>query len=278
MACAYCVSRQQIVDFQQLHIGDHVEFGRASVIKTFLSSLDLCPSTLEHLRFGYLYFHHAIITEINHSKRKIKLVEFTTVETSLTTFLRSLRKATITESVMNFDDNHRDMNMFLVIHKNRGYDPPRPQEIVRNARRLLQEAKSERYNLLINNCEHLANLCVTEHRVSLQILQIKNDTHQVLQKLLKARPSWFRKLVGTISRKLLFLMMKLESMFKSFKNQTLMTVYENIKRFIGKWMAGSSMIAVTFLAVDIYQFYAACKDDGICENCFDSWLYKMFWR
>ena len=96
MACAYCVSRQPILDLQQLHIGDHIEFGRASVIKTFLSSLDLCPSTREHLRFGYLYFHHAIITETNHSERKIKFVEFTSVKTSLTTFLRSLRKATIT--------------------------------------------------------------------------------------------------------------------------------------------------------------------------------------
>ena len=278
MACAYCVQRQPIVNLHQLRIGDHIEFGRISAIKTFLRGIDLCPSITKHLRFGYLYFHHAIVIEINHIERKIKFVEFASEESSLPKFLRSLRKPVIMEGVMNFGDNDQDMDMFLVIHKNRGNNPPSPQEIVKNARRLLQEVKSERYNLMFNNCEHLANMCVTQHRVSLQILQVRESTERLLQRIITNRPSWFKKLEGTLSRKLISLLKKLETVLKSMKSQKLFSAYENIKRFTGKWMACTLAIAVTFLALDIYQFYSACKDNGLCDHCFKRWVAKIVGR
>ena len=162
MACAFCVKRQPIDDLQQLHIGDHIAYGRFGFIKAFLCTF--CEIPLN--RDKYLYFHHAIVTEIDHINRKIKLVEFTSVGMSLLNICRSLRKGNITEREVNFDDSQVGMNMFLVIHKQRGLNPPNPQEIVRNARRLLQGAQNERYNLLAYNCEHLANMCVTKHRVS----------------------------------------------------------------------------------------------------------------
>lgn len=46
-----------------------------------------------------------------------------------------------------------DLNL---IGENYGSD-----EIVKNALGLLQKARSEKYNLFFNNCEYLANLCVT---------------------------------------------------------------------------------------------------------------------
>lgn len=156
MACAYCVHRELISDLQQLRIGDHVEFGRINVIKTFLKRLNVCPSITKHLRFGYIYFHHAVVTEINQDERWIKFVEFSSGETSLASYLISCRKATIKERIMGFDDKQK--HLFRVIHKNIGPNPPNPHDVVKNAQRLLQEAESNHYNLLSNNCEHLANL------------------------------------------------------------------------------------------------------------------------
>lgn len=62
---------------------------------------------------------------------------------------------------MNFHDLYDDLDIFLEIHKNKGQHPPSPHEIVKNALGLLQKARSEKYNLFFNNCEYLANLCVT---------------------------------------------------------------------------------------------------------------------
>ena len=51
-----------------------------------------------------MYFHHAIVTEINQDERWIKFLEFSSGETSLASYLISLRKAVIKERIMGFDD------------------------------------------------------------------------------------------------------------------------------------------------------------------------------
>lgn len=158
MSCSSCVQRQPVVDLRQLHRGDHIEFGRINFIKPFLRKL---VSGTEHIRFGYLYFHHAIVTEVNHVGQYIKLVEFGSNGKSLSSYLKSQQKSIVRESQMNFHDLYDDLDIFLVIHKNKGQHPPNPHEIVKNALGLLQKARSEKYNLFFNNCEHLANLCVT---------------------------------------------------------------------------------------------------------------------
>lgn len=158
MSCSSCVQRQPVVDLRQLHRGDHIEFGRINFIKPFLRKL---VSGTEHIRFGYLYFHHAIVTEVNHVGQYIKLVEFGSNGKSLSSYLKSQQKAIVRESQMNFHDLYDDLDIFLVIHKNKGQHPPSLHEIVKNALGLLQKARSEKYNLFFNNCEYLANLCVT---------------------------------------------------------------------------------------------------------------------
>lgn len=270
MTCAYCVIKQPIVDLQQLHIGDHIAYGRLSYIKTFLGIL--CETPLH--RDEHLYFHHAVVTEVDHINRKIKLVEFASVELSLLNVCRYLRKGYIRERELSFDNNPREENMFLVIHKQRGLTPPNPQEIVKNARRLLQGAPNERYNLLTNNCEHLANLCVTKHRVSLQILQGKDDIETLLRRFLTKPPSWFKRLVGKLWKKLIYLMYKLEWLLKTIN--ILYSAYSNLRKFLGKWMACTFTIALIFLAIDIYQFYSACRENGLCEQCFHQWSVKLF--
>lgn len=275
MACAYCVHRELISDLQQLRIGDHVEFGRINVIKTFLKRLNVCPSITKHLRFGYIYFHHAVVTEINQDERWIKFVEFSSGETSLASYLISCRKATIKERIMGFDDKQK--HLFRVIHKKIGPNPPNPHDVVKNAQRLLQEAESNHYNLLSNNCEHLANLCVTQHSVSLQMLQVKDNTEILLQKILTKRPQWFKRLVAKLFRHLVFLMQKFEN--KLFlKSRGLFAAYAIMKRFIGKWMACTLLISVTFLALDLRQLHSANKDNGICDDCSFRWLSRILWR
>lgn len=277
MACASCVQRQPISDIQVLHVGDHIEFGKISAIKTFLHRLNMCPLIVQHLRLGYLNFHQAIVTEIDHKNRKIKFVEFTSREATLSTFLQSLRKAIIKEGEMSFDDNLRDIDMVIVIHHNKGSNPPRSHDVVKNARRLLQEAESGR-NLLISNCEHLANVCVTQQRVSLEILNVKYSTKEILRRILTIRPLWFKRLVAMMSRKLTTIVMKLETLLKSLNNKKLFAAYENIKRFIGKWMASALNTAVMFLAVDIYQFYSASKINSLYKYCFLRWVTRIILR
>lgn len=274
MACALCVKRQPIVDLEQLRNGDHIAYGRFGFIKAFLCTF--CEIPLN--RDEYLYFHHAIVTDIDHVNRKIKLVEFASVEMSLLNICRSLRKGNIREREVNFDDNQEGMNMFLVIHKQRGPNPPNPQEIVKNARRLLQEAQKERYNLLANNCEHLANMCVTKHRVSLQILQVRDDTERLLQRLLTNPPTWFKRLAGKLGEKLIYLTMKLENALDKPETKMLFSAYANLKRFFGKWMACTFTIALIFLAIDIHQFYSACRDKALCKKCFIQWSVKLLRR
>ena len=274
MACAYCVHSELISDLRQLRIGDHIEFGRINVIKTFLSGLNLCPSITKHLRFGYMYFHHAVVTEINQDERWIKFVEFSSGEKSFASYIKSLRKAIIQEGKMNFEDKQGDL--FRVIHKNIGPNPPNPHDIVKNAKRLLQEAESNHYNLLTYNCEHLANLCVTQHSVSLQMLQVEDTTGIFLQTILTK--SWFKRIVKKLSTTLLSLMKELENQLKFLKSKRLFAVYANIKRFIGKWSAGALMISVPFLALDLYNLYSASKGKGICDDCLRIWLFKMLWR
>lgn len=43
-------------------------------------------------------------------------------------------------------------------------------------------------------------------------------------------------------------------------------------------MACTFTIALIFLAIDIYQFYSACRDKGLCEQCFIQWSVKLFRR
>lgn len=266
MACAYCVERESVSDPQQLGIGDHIEFGRINPIKAYLNRRKLCPSITKHLRFGYMYFHHAIVTDINHQNRWIKIVEFSSAETSLASYLKSFRKAIIEERQMDFDDIQK--HLFRVKHKNIGLNPPNPHAVVQNAQRLLQEAEINHYNLLTYNCEHLANLCVTQHCVSLQMLQVEDTFEILLQRILTNRPSWLKTLIGYLSRKLISVRGGLKSkLFAAF-----------IECFIGKWMLCTFIICVTFLVLHLYQFYSANKDKGICDDCFYRWLSKILWR
>lgn len=275
MSCSFCVEKQRIVNIQQLHIGDHIEFGRICFFKTFLGKL--CPSIREDLQFGYLYYHHAIVTEVNHVQRKIRYVEFTSAESSLSEFLRSKRWVIIRESELSFDKNPTEQNMFLVIHLNRGPNPPNSQEIVRNARQILQ-AQNERYHLLTNNCEHLANLCVTKHRVSLQILRARNITRRIIERIFTNPPSWFKRILKYMSRKLAYFMIRFQKVLKSMRSQKMYTAYANLERFIKKWTVSTLFIIAVFLAIELYEYYYTYKDNKPCEFCVRKWITKLVFK
>lgn len=272
MACAVCVQRQPIKDLRQLHIGDHIEFGRFSIIKTLLNVV-IPEIDLERLHFGYFYFHHAIVSEINHAGQYIKLIEFAPKQSSQASYHKSQRKAVISERHINFSDIHGNMHAFLVIHTNIGQHPPTPRDIVKNARHLLQKAESERYNVLLNNCEHMANLCVTQRRISLQVRCV---TDGLISRLLRNRPLWFKMLLGTLWKKLLKLIAKIEKALE--KISKLHAIFDFVKRFLGKWLGCTFAITVVFMALQIFQFYSVWKDTNPCPQCFKAWVVKLIWQ
>lgn len=272
MACAFCVQRQPIKDLRQLHIGDHIEFGRTSIIKKLLKRI-VTEEDLGHLYYGYLFFHHAIVSEINHVGQYIKIIEFASNQNSQASYHKSQRKAVIRERQINFSDIHGNMHTFLVIHKNIGRYPPTPHEIVKNARYLLQKAESERYNILLNNCEHMANVCVTQRRVS---LQVRNATEGLISKLLRYRPSWFTKLLGTLWKRLFILIGKIEKALE--KVPKLHAIFAFVKRFLGKWLGCTFAITLVFMALQIFQFYSIWKETNPCSKCFEAWVVKLIWQ
>lgn len=260
MACAFCVRKQPVVDLRQLHIGDHIEFGRKSIIKPFLKKI---ISKTEHIRFGYLYFHHAIVTEINHVGQNIKFVEFGSNGTSLSSFLKSSRMAIIRESQMNFIDIYSDIDIFHVIHKNIGERPPTPHEIVKNARGLLKDAGKQRYNIFLNNCEHLANMCVTQRKVSLQIREI---TDELINTIFTDQPTWFKTVCGILWKQL-FKLMKFE------RNPA----FAFMKRYFGKWLGCNFAIAIIFMSLQVFKVYHTLKDQrhAFCSHCFKVWVVNL---
>lgn len=264
MACAFCVRKQPVLDLRQLHIGDHIEFGRKSIIKPFLKKIF---SETEHIRFGYLYFHHAIVTEINHVGQNIKFVEFGSNGTSLSSFLKSSRMAIIRESQMNFHDIYSGIDIFHVIHKNIGEHPPTPHEIVKNARGLLKDAEKQRYNIFFNNCEHLANFCVTQRKVS---LQIREATDGLINTIFTNQPTWFKTLCGILWKKLFKLIRKLE----------MNHAFAFMKRYFGKWLGCNFAIAVIFVSLQIFKVYHTLKDQrrAFCSQCFQVWVVNLSWQ
>lgn len=267
MSCSSCVQRQPVVDLRQLHRGDHIEFGRINFIKPFLRKL---VSGTEHIRFGYLYFHHAIVTEVNHVGQYIKLVEFGSNGKSLSSYLKSQQKAIVRESQMNFHDLYDDLDIFLVIHKNKSQHPPNPHEIVKNALGLLQKARSEKYNLFFNNCEYLANLCVTEQRVS---MQIREATDGLINGMFVNKPTWFKTLLKTLWKMLLTLISKVQEILKNYPK--LHEAFVFMARYLGKWLGCTFAIAIIFTALKIFIFYYPWKDHAFCSDCFKVWVINL---
>lgn len=270
MACSSCVHRQPIVDLRELHIGEHIEFGRMSFIKPLLRNI---ISGTEHIRFGYLYFHHAIVTEVNHVGQYIKLVEFGSNETSLSSFLKSQQKAIIREHQINFHDELKDLDIFRVVHKNKGQHPPNSQEIVKNALGLLQKAQSEKYNLFLNNCEHLANLCVTQQRIS---MQIGEATDGLINRIFSNTPTWFKTLLGPLSKMLFTLLGKIQQVMKKYPN--LHKAFVFMAPYIGKWLGCTFAIALIFMALKIFIFFKTWKHLNFCEDCFKVWVINLSWQ
>lgn len=270
MSCSSCVQRQPVVDLRQLHRGDHIEFGRINFIKPFLRKL---VSGTEYVRFGYLYFHHAIVTEVNHVGQYIKLVEFGSNGESLSSYLKSQQKAVIRESQMNFHDLYDDLDIFLVIHKNKGQHPPNPHEIVKNALGLLHKARSENYNLFLNNCEHLANLCVTQQRVS---IQIREATDGLINRIFVNTPTWFKTLLRSLWKMLFTLISKIQEGLKNYPK--LHHAFVFMARYIGKWLGCTFAIAIIFTALKIFIFYYTWKDHAFCPDCFKVWVVNLSWQ
>ncbi|XP_056015738.1 uncharacterized protein LOC125674044 [Ostrea edulis] len=273
MACAHCVESTPVLDLPQLHIGDHIEFGRCSYIKTFLNCLLGYRRSDKHIRLGYLYFHHAIVTEIDHARRKITLIEFAKEDTSMSSFYKSFSKAIIRERQMNFDDIHE--HMYLVVHKNLGPNPPTPQQIVKNARHMLDKAKDERYNGFLNNCEHVANLCVTKRRISIQINQI---TERTISRLLSKPPKWFKCMIGYLGKHLLKFLRRFEKVLERMKGSKLFPAFNFIKRYLGSWLACTFIIAMVLMAMDIVRFISAWSNDELCRSCVERWVAKTAYR
>lgn len=270
MSCSSCVTKQSVVDLRQLHIGDHIEFGRKNFIKPFLRKL---VSGTEHMRFGYLYFHHAIVTDVDHVGQYIKLVEFGSNGKSLSSYIESQQKAVIRESQMNFHDFYDDLDIFHVIHKNKGQHPPNADEIVRNARSLLQKGNSEIYNLFLNNCEHLANLCVTQQRVSLQISEV---TDGLINRIFVNTPTWFKTLLKPIWKMLFTLISKVQEVLKNYPK--LHQAFAFMARYFGKWLGCTFAIAIVFTAIKIFIFYYTWKDHEFCSECFKVWVVNLSWQ
>lgn len=270
MSCSSCVQRQPVIDLRQLHEGDHIEFGRINLIKPFLRKL---VSGTEHMRFGYLYYHHAIVTEVNHVRQCIKLVEFGSNEKSLSSYLKSQQKAIVRESQMNFHDLYDDLDIFLVIHKNKNQHSPDPHEIVENARGLLQIAASERYNLFLNNCEHLANLCVTQQRVS---MQIREAIDGLINRIFVNTPKWFKTLLKPLWKMLFTLISKVQEVLKNYPK--LHNPFVFMARYFGKWLGCTFTIAIIFTALKIFIFYYNWKDHAFCSDCFKVWVVNLSWQ
>ncbi|XP_048769779.2 uncharacterized protein LOC125675962 [Ostrea edulis] len=273
MACAHCVESIPVLDLRQLHIGDHIEFGRCSYIKTFLNCLlGYCPIN-KHIRLGYLYFHHAIVTEIDHARRKITLIEFAKEDTSLSSFYKSFSKPIIRERQMNFDDIHE--HMYRVVHKNLGSSPPNSQQIVKNARHMLDKAKDERYNGFLNNCEHVANWCVTKRRISIQINQI---TERNISRLLSKPPKWFKCMIGYLGKFLLKFVQRFEKVLERMEGSKLFPAFSFIKRYLGSWLACAFIIAMILMAMDIIRFHSAWRNEELCGSCVQRWVVKTAYR
>ncbi|XP_052092553.1 uncharacterized protein LOC127729021 [Mytilus californianus] len=151
--CFNCANVSRLTDGNLLVKGSHVKFGRyAYSTKTN----DFLKRRLKD-KFGFPYFHHAIVTEIFSSEShriSICVVNFTTKTDDGTV------KIEVIEECM--DINLDDEYLFFIEYK---YLPFTPDEIIARARSL---RGSRSYNLFTNNCEHVAIWCVTNMKASFQ--------------------------------------------------------------------------------------------------------------
>jgi ASC-1-like (ASCH) protein len=172
---------------------------------------------------------------------------------------------------MKFGDIHE--HMYRVVHKNLGTNPPNPQEIVKNARYMLDKAKDERYNVILNNCEHVANLCVTKRRISLQINQ---TTERIISRLLLQPPKWFKYMVGKLGKLLLKFLRKFEEVLGHVSK--LAPAFDFLKRYLGNWLGCTFFIAMLFMAKDVVQFILAQRNEDLCGSCVQKWVVKTACR
>lgn len=119
----------------------------------------------------------------------------------------------------------------------------------------------------------MANLCVTQRRISLQVRCV---TDGLISRLLRNRPLWFKMLLGTLWKKLLKLIAKIEKALE--KISKLHAIFDFVKRFLGKWLGCTFAITVVFMALQIFQFYSVWKDTNPCPQCFKAWVVKLIWQ
>ena len=141
-------------------------YGKYQVLRVRVSSLsDLRRGDhIAFCRYGGVYWHHAIVEDIDHKEDKIHAIEYHSsegfsIDNKMT--LKELQIATVGRHPYKF----RDQDVYLFKHDN-CLDP---SEVVSRAQSKLGEGK---YNLLTNNCEHFAVWCKTATSSSDQ-LQIK---------------------------------------------------------------------------------------------------------
>lgn len=128
------------------------------------------PTMGDHIRVGKsfcgitLYEHHGIYIsddEVIHFSGEPGRAKLTAkvVKTDLKTFLRNNFFRAGALEVRDFDNVENKYRLS-------------PEEIVANARRIYEEGIGA-YNLITNNCEHLANLCIFGKKISEQVLGIE---------------------------------------------------------------------------------------------------------
>ncbi|XP_063423945.1 uncharacterized protein LOC134707820 [Mytilus trossulus] len=149
--CFNCGNVSTLTDGNLLAKGSHVKFGRYS---HSTKTNDFLKRRLKG-KFGFPYFHHAIVTDIfskESHKISICVVNLTTKTDTGTV------KIEVIEECMNI--NLEEEYLFLVEYKYLSFTA---HEIITRARSL---RGSRSYNLFTNNCEHVAIWCVTNIKAS----------------------------------------------------------------------------------------------------------------
>ncbi|VDI02976.1 Hypothetical predicted protein [Mytilus galloprovincialis] len=151
--CFNCANVSRLTDGNLLAKGSHVKFGRYS---HSTKTNDFLKRRLKG-KFGFPYFHHAIVTDIfskEFHKISICVVNFTTKT--------DIGKVNIEVIEERLDINLEEEYLFLVEYKYLSFTA---DEIIARAKSL---RGSRSYNLFTNNCEHVAVWCVTNIKVSFQ--------------------------------------------------------------------------------------------------------------
>ncbi|XP_071154655.1 uncharacterized protein [Mytilus edulis] len=151
--CFNCANVSRLTDGNLLAKGSHVKFGRYS---HSTKTNDFLKRRLKG-KFGFPYFHHAIVTDIfskEFHKISICVVNFTTKTDT--------GKVNIEVIEERLDINLEEEYLFLVEYKYLSFTA---DEIIARAKSL---RGSRSYNLFTNNCEHVAVWCVTKIKASFQ--------------------------------------------------------------------------------------------------------------